>query len=122
LLFGAGAGQVSTEWRERERVRVSTLLLVALGEGKGVTEYARQAGVGQTVMSRHLLDLEDRPRDGRPGFGLVTWRTGPLNLRRHQRMLRDRGRVVAGGGWRLLGRTSPVMAAQVGDMNQHRQS
>jgi DNA-binding MarR family transcriptional regulator len=81
---------------------VRAFLLVALDEGKGVTEYARQAGVGQTVMSRHLLDLGDKARDGSPGFGLVTLRQDPMNLRRHQCMLTDKGRAVAGAIVRAL--------------------
>jgi hypothetical protein len=37
----------------------------------------------------------DKARDGGPGFGLVTLRQDPLNLRR-QCILTDKGRVVAG--------------------------
>lgn len=70
-------------------------LLVALDEGLGVMEYARQAGVAQSVMSRHLLDLGDRSRYGGPGYGLVTTRPDPLNLRRHRVTLTDKGREIA---------------------------
>jgi DNA-binding MarR family transcriptional regulator len=70
-------------------------LLVALDEGLGVMEYAKQAGVAQSVMSRHLLDLGDRSRYGGPGYGLVTTRPDPLNLRRHRVTLTDKGWEVA---------------------------
>jgi DNA-binding MarR family transcriptional regulator len=70
-------------------------LLVALDEGLGVMEYARQAGVAQSVMSRHLLDLGDRSRYGGPGYGLLTTRADPLNLRRHRVTLTDKGRDIA---------------------------
>ena len=47
------------------------------------------------MASRHVLDLGDKARDGGPGFGLVTMRMDPLNLRRHQVLLTDKGRVLA---------------------------
>lgn len=71
-------------------------ILVALDEGKGVMEYAKKSGVAQSVMSRHLLDLGDKARLGGKGYGLVTMRQDPLNLRRHQVMLTDKGRALAG--------------------------
>jgi DNA-binding MarR family transcriptional regulator len=82
---------------------VRAFLLVALDEGKGVTEYARVAGVSQSVMSRHILDLGDMARDRTPGFGLVASRQDPLNLRRHQVILTDKGRTVAGAIVRAMG-------------------
>jgi hypothetical protein len=82
---------------------VRAFTLVALDEGQGVGEYARMAGVSQSVMSRHLLDLGDRARDGSPGFGLVTLKLDVMNLRRHQCILTDRGRVLAGHIVRAMG-------------------
>jgi hypothetical protein len=73
-----------------------SFLLVALDEGLGVMEYAKKAGVAQSVMSRNLLDLGDRARGGGPGYGFVTMRQDPLNLRRHQVVLTDKGLAVAG--------------------------
>lgn len=73
---------------------IYAFLMVCEDEGRGVTEYAQQAGVAQSVMSRHLLDLGDRDRSGQPGFGLVTLRQDPLNLRRHQAILTDKGRML----------------------------
>jgi DNA-binding MarR family transcriptional regulator len=74
---------------------VVAFLLVALEEGEGTTEYARRAGVAQSVMSRHLLDIGDRNRHMEEGFKLVTQRQDPLNLSKHQNMLTDKGRGLA---------------------------
>lgn len=79
-------------------------LLVALDEGKGVGEYAEKSGVAQSVMSRHLLDLGDKDRNGGPGYGLVTMRQDPLNLRRHQVILTDKGRALVGSVVRAMER------------------
>lgn len=79
-------------------------LLIALNEGMGVTEYAKLSGVAQSVMSRHLLDLGDKDRKGGKGLGLVTMRQDPLNLRRHQVMLTDKGRALAGAIVRAMAR------------------
>ena len=74
---------------------VAAFLLVALEEGEGTNEYARRAGVSQSVMSRHLLDIGDRNRHMEEGFKLVTQRQDPLNLSKHQQMLTDKGRAIA---------------------------
>ena len=74
---------------------VTTFLLVALDEGKNVSEYASKAGVAKSVMSRHLLDIGERNRDLEPGFGLVKSEPNPLNLREHRVTLTDKGRQVA---------------------------
>jgi DNA-binding MarR family transcriptional regulator len=47
-------------------------LRVAAEEGKGVTEYADDAGVYKTIMTRHLLDLGPRDRHGGEGLGWIT--------------------------------------------------
>jgi hypothetical protein len=66
---------------------VIAFLQVCLEEGEGTLEYARRTGVSPSVMSRHLLDIGDRNRHMKEGFGLVTQRQDPLNLSRHQQML-----------------------------------
>lgn len=66
---------------------VITFLDVALDEGKGVTEYAKNAGVPTTVMTRHLLDIGDRNRQREEGFGLITQDRDHHDLRvRHARV------------------------------------
>lgn len=74
---------------------IRTFLLVALEEGLGVSEYARRAGVSQSVMSRHLLDIGDRNRHMEEGFGLITFRPNPTDFRKHEIFLTDKGRAIA---------------------------
>jgi DNA-binding MarR family transcriptional regulator len=74
---------------------VVAFLLAALHEGEGVSELATKAGVGQSVMSRHLLDIGDRNRHMEEGFGLVTQRPDPMELRKHQVLLSNTGKAVA---------------------------
>jgi DNA-binding MarR family transcriptional regulator len=50
---------------------ISTLLIVATEEGLNVTEYAKRAGISQSLMTRHLSDLGEVNRYHKPGFGLV---------------------------------------------------
>ncbi len=73
---------------------VRTFLLVALDEGKGVAEYAAKAGVSVSVMSRHLLDIGERNRHMEKGFGLITYRPNPTELRKHEVFLTDTGRAL----------------------------
>lgn len=74
---------------------IRAFLLVALEEGLGVNEYAQRSGVSQSVMSRHLLDLGERNRYMKAGFGLLTQRPDPLELRKQQTFLTDKGRTIA---------------------------
>ncbi len=74
---------------------VSAFLMVASEEGLGVGDYAERAGVSVSVMSRHLLDIGDRNRHMEEGFGLVTYRANPMELRKHEYMLTDKGRALA---------------------------
>jgi DNA-binding MarR family transcriptional regulator len=69
-------------------------MLVAMQEGLGVTDYAERAGVPQTVMTRHLLDIGTHNRRREPGYGLVTQRQDPLDLRKHQTFLMIEGRAL----------------------------
>lgn len=81
---------------------VTAFLLVAMEEGLSVSEYARRAGVSNSVMSRHLLDIGDRSRHMEEGFGLVTYRARPENLREHEYMLTNKGRALWGQLVRIL--------------------
>ena len=71
-----------------------TFLLVALNEGQGVQDYAERAGVAQTVMTRHLLDIGQMNRRREPGYGLVQQRSDPMDLRKHQTYLTPAGRAL----------------------------
>lgn len=74
---------------------VVAFLLVAENEGLGVVDYAQKAGVSVSVMSRHLLDIGERSRHMEAGFGLVTYRSNPMELRKHEYFLTDKGRALA---------------------------
>ena len=73
---------------------IRAFLLVAEKEGLGVVDYARRAGVSMSVMSRHLLDIGERNRYMEEGFGLVTHRRKPMELRKHEYFLTDKGRAL----------------------------
>jgi hypothetical protein len=89
---------------------VQAFLLVCLDEGKNVSFYASQAGVSQSVMSRHLLDLGDSTREGAGlGPGLVTLRQDPRNPRQHQIVLTSKGHAVANAMARALDREVPKL-------------
>lgn len=71
-----------------------TFLLVAMEEGLGVLEYAERAGVAQSVMTRHLLDIGLQTRKREPGLGLVIQRPDPLDMRKHQTFLTPAGKAL----------------------------
>ena len=73
---------------------VYTFLQVATEEGKGVTEYARSAGVSPTVMTRHLLDIGERNRAREEGFGLITQHRDKEDLRRHHAKITPVGKAL----------------------------
>jgi DNA-binding MarR family transcriptional regulator len=73
---------------------IRTFLLVAEEQGLGVIDYAQRAGVSVSVMSRHLLDIGERNRHMEDGFGLVTYRPNPMELRKHEYFLTDKGRTL----------------------------
>jgi hypothetical protein len=73
---------------------VYTFLMVATDEGKGGTEYAQKAGVSNTVMTRHLLDIGDRNRALEQGFGLITQERDKEDLRRHHARVTPTGKAL----------------------------
>ncbi|HEY2532101.1 MAG TPA: MarR family winged helix-turn-helix transcriptional regulator [Xanthobacteraceae bacterium] len=73
---------------------IYSFLTVALEEGLGVHEYAHRAGIPQTTMTRHLLDLGSMDRKRQPGLGLLAQRMDPADLRKHQTFLTPAGRAV----------------------------
>jgi DNA-binding MarR family transcriptional regulator len=92
-------GRLLTVMERFRRVRhtmpvhlVEALLRVAHHEGKSVIQYAREAGVSQSVMSRHLLELGNQYVKGEPGLGLVEKRTSSHSLREFEVTLTKKGR------------------------------
>lgn len=71
-----------------------TFLMVAMDEGRSVSEYAERAGTAQTVMTRHLLDIGEQTRTREPGLGLVVRKTDPMDMRKHQVFLTVKGRAL----------------------------
>jgi DNA-binding MarR family transcriptional regulator len=66
---------------------VYTFLLIAMDEGKSVSEYAAMAGISKSVMSRHIL--ETRPH--------------PFELRKYEVFLSNKGRALLHRMTRALG-------------------
>jgi DNA-binding MarR family transcriptional regulator len=93
---------------------VVAFLHVAREEGLGVKEYAERTDCGVSVMSRHLQDIGDRDRYKEPGFGLITQRQDPMNLRTHQAMLTPLGRTLAHRIARVFDRFHAARAQAVG--------
>lgn len=72
--------------------QIYVLLLVALNEGKSLVELSQMSGLRQATMSRYLLDLSDKLRDGSSGFKLVNRETDPVELRKNMYSLAPKGR------------------------------
>jgi DNA-binding MarR family transcriptional regulator len=87
---------------------MDTFLMVACNESKSVSEYAEQAGVSKSVMSRHLLDIGDYFRSGVPGLGLVTSRPRIEDDRAHEILLTAKGRSLATRVRELLDQWTPT--------------
>jgi DNA-binding MarR family transcriptional regulator len=86
---------------------LTTFLLVAIEPGLSVNEYAERAQVSKSVMSRHLLDIGPRARNQSVGFGLVTGRPKPMNLREHEYFLTPKGRALFERLFRILSARRP---------------
>src|SRR4051812_45208910 len=56
-------------------------LHVALDDGRSVSAYAAKIGVSHSVMSRHLLDIEQQNGKRDPGLGLVAGTACPTDLK-----------------------------------------
>jgi DNA-binding MarR family transcriptional regulator len=69
-------------------------LLVALEEGRSVSEYAQRAGTTQAVMTRILFALGSRSRGRDAGYGLVQQVIDPQDARITQTFLTVSGRAL----------------------------
>ena len=74
---------------------VQAFVLVALNEGKSLTELAQALGSSASTVSRHLLDLGERNRKMEPGYGLVDRRVDPMELRKNIYTLTPKGKLLA---------------------------
>lgn len=75
---------------------VTAFLLVAIDEGHNVTEYARRAGISQSLMTRHLSDLGTVNRYHEEGFGLVDHVEDPQDRRNKMIHLSAKGKGIVG--------------------------
>ncbi len=73
---------------------VQAFLLVCEYEGKGVVELADLGAATKTTMSRHLLDLSEKLRNGDPGYGLLNRTQDPSNMRSVVYTLTNKGKLV----------------------------
>lgn len=88
-----GQGQ-ETLGRDASLQMMQALLLVAQNEGLSLTDLCDLAGVAQSTMSRHLLDLGERNRLREPGLGLLVGKTDLQDSRRKRYTLTPKGRKV----------------------------
>lgn len=86
--FSEGKGDMPLQY-------VRTFLQVAADEGRSVGEYATRCHVSKSVMSRHILDLSIRLRNGAPGMDLLMTRPNNMELRKHEVFLTPKGRAIA---------------------------
>jgi DNA-binding MarR family transcriptional regulator len=86
---------------------IHTFSLIARNEGLSVVEYAERANVSVSVMSRHILDIGDYARNRSNGFGLVTSRPNPMELRKHEVWLTAKGKALAHKIDRIIRTSSP---------------
>lgn len=73
---------------------VTTFILVATEENLNVTEYAKRAGISQSLMTRHLADLGEVNRYHEEGFGLVEAYDDVMDRRNRLVRLTAKGRHV----------------------------
>ncbi len=71
-----------------------TFVLVALDEGRSVSEYAELAGTSQAVMTRILFALGSGSRPRQAGSGLVQQMIDPQDGRRTQTFLTVKGEAL----------------------------
>ena len=73
---------------------VQTFLLVCENEGKGVAELADLGSATRTTMSRHLLNLSERLRNGSDGYQLLKRVTDPSDMRAVSYILTNKGKAL----------------------------
>ncbi len=73
---------------------LQAFILVALKPGRGSTEYARDLGLAQAVVSRILLEIGKKSRMGGEGLGLVDSVHDPKDLRLKRNYLTPKGREL----------------------------
>lgn len=72
---------------------VTALMLVALKPGGGPTDYAKDLETSSGVVSRWMLELGERARDGGEGWGLIRRSSGSEDFREVHYTLTPKGRA-----------------------------
>lgn len=83
---------------------IRAFALVAKKEGLTVSEYADQAGITATVMTRNLLDIGGLNRQREKGLDLIVQERDPYDLRKHRARLTPKGRKLSHDVALALGR------------------
>ena len=78
-------------------------ILVALNEGASPSELAEMAGATKSAMSRYLLDLSERLRNGDTGRDLLQRVQDPLNMRSVKYILSPKGKLLKNSIVSLMG-------------------
>ena|SRR5215204_5236996 len=73
---------------------MAALLAVAMKPGHGPTEYAKDLGTIQPIMSRILLEIGVPVREGAQGLGLVDRRVSAESLRNQEYYLTQKGKAL----------------------------
>jgi DNA-binding MarR family transcriptional regulator len=74
---------------------VTAFMLVATEEGQNITYYAKEAGISQSLMVRHLADLGEVNRYHEEGMGLVEQFDDPIDKRFRLMRLSAKGKGIA---------------------------
>lgn len=73
---------------------MTAFLAVALKPGQSVSDYARECGTIQPIMSRILLEIGKKSRNGGPGLELVDSKPSAESLRTHEVFLTPKGKQL----------------------------
>lgn len=73
---------------------VHSFLIAAQHSNEGVNELANRVGMSKSTMSRHLLDLSERLRNGKPGYGLLKRNHDNPDLREVRYTVTHKGSLV----------------------------
>lgn len=68
-------------------------LNIALNEGLGTLQLAKQAGIVNTTISRHVMDMGDLDRHQNEGLEMVFQKLDVRDKRRHPTFLAPKGRA-----------------------------
>jgi len=73
---------------------IISFLTVAEKEGRPVGEYANEVCIYKAVMTRHLLDLGERDRDGGEGMNIIEQRRDKQDLRVNRTFINEKGAAL----------------------------